>query len=123
MCAFTDPELAYLLGARRLGRMATVGADGSPHVVPVGWTYNPEHDSIDIRGHDLERTKKFRDVARSGRAAIVVDDLASTNPWRPRAVEIRGRAEAVAGARPLIRIHPDRIVSWGLESEAVGAAA
>jgi pyridoxamine 5'-phosphate oxidase family protein len=123
MSAFTDPELAYLLGARRLGRMATVGADGSPHVVPVGWTYNPEHDSIDIRGHDLERTKKFRDVARSGRAAIVVDDLASTNPWRPRAVEIRGRAEAVAGARPLIRIHPDRIVSWGLESEAVGAAA
>jgi pyridoxamine 5'-phosphate oxidase family protein len=123
MSAFTDSELEYLLGARRVGRVATVGADRTPHVVPVGWSYNPEYDSIDIRGHDFARTKKYRDVARTGRAAIVVDDLGSTNPWRPRGVEVRGRAEALAGARPLIRIHPDRIVSWGLESEAVGAAA
>jgi pyridoxamine 5'-phosphate oxidase family protein len=123
MSAFTESQLAYLLGARRLGRLATVGADGTPHVVPVGWSYNPEHDSIDITGHNFERTKKYRDVARTGRAAIVVDDLASTNPWRPRGVEVRGRAEAIAGARPLVRIHADRIVSWGLETDAVGAAA
>ena len=56
-----------------------------------------------------------RDVARSGRAAIVIDDLASTDPWRPRAVEVRGRAEALTEPRPLIRIHPEGIVSWGLE--------
>ena len=114
MSAFSETELAYLLGARRLGRLATVGADGTPHVVPVGWSYNREHDSIDVGGHDFARTKKFRDVARSGRAAIVIDDLASTNPWRPRAVEVRGRAEAIREPRPLIRIHPDRVVSWGL---------
>jgi pyridoxamine 5'-phosphate oxidase family protein len=60
------------------------------------------------------RSKKFRDVARSGRAAIVIDDLASTDPWHPRAVEVRGRAEAIDGSRPVIRIHPERIVSWGL---------
>jgi pyridoxamine 5'-phosphate oxidase family protein len=123
MGAFSESELAYLLGERRLGRLTTVGADGTPHVVPVGWSYNPEHDSIDIRGHDMDATKKFRDVARSGRAAIVVDDLASTNPWKPRGVEVRGRAEALTGAQPLIRIHPDRIVSWGLEPQHVGAAA
>jgi pyridoxamine 5'-phosphate oxidase family protein len=123
MSAFSDSELAYLLGGRRLGRLATVGADGTPHVVPVGWSFNREHDSIDIGGHDMERTKKYRDVARARRAAIVVDDLASTDPWRPRGLEVRGRAEALAGARPLIRIHPDRIVSWGLEREAAGAAA
>src|SRR5918999_993998 len=114
MSAFGEAELAYLLGDRRLGRVATVGRDGTPHVVPVGWRYNPEEDSIDVGGHELERTKKFRDVARSGRAAIVIDDLASTDPWRPRAVEIRGRAEAIMEPRPLIRIHPERIVSWGL---------
>jgi pyridoxamine 5'-phosphate oxidase family protein len=53
------------------------------------------------------RTKKYRDVERTGRAAIVIDDLASTDPWRPRGIEIRGRAEAIAEARPLIRIHPE----------------
>ena len=84
-------------------------------MVPVGWTYNAEHDAIEVGGRNFEHTKKFRDVARSGRAAIVIDDLASTDPWRPRAVEIRGRAEAIHEPRPLIRIHPERIVSWGLE--------
>jgi pyridoxamine 5'-phosphate oxidase family protein len=115
MSAFSDAELGYLEEERRLGRVATVGADGTPHVVPVGWRYNAEHDSIDVGGRDFERTKKYRDVKRTGRAAIVVDDLASTNPWRPRGVEVRGRAEAIDGARPLIRIHPDRVRSWGID--------
>jgi len=120
MSAFSGAELDYLMGERRLGRLATVGRDGTPHVVPVGLSYNREHDSIDIGGRDFERSKKYRDVKRSGRAAIVVDDLASTDPWRPRGVEVRGRAEALTGPRPLIRIHPERIVSWGIETEAVG---
>jgi pyridoxamine 5'-phosphate oxidase family protein len=119
MSAFTDGERAYLQ-ERRLGRIATVGEDGTPHVVPVGWTYNPEHDSIDVGGMDFERTKKYRDARRSGRAAIVIDDLLSTEPWVPRGVEVRGRAEAVDGDRPLIRIHPERIVSWGIESREIG---
>jgi pyridoxamine 5'-phosphate oxidase family protein len=98
MSTFTDSELDYLLTEfdhlvtkRRLARLATVGKDGTPHVVPVGWSYNAEHDTIDVGGFDNERTKKFRDVARSGRAAIVVDDVASTDPWRPRGIEVRGR--------------------------------
>jgi len=118
---FTDGELAYLNGDRRLARIATVGPDGTPHVVPVGmWRHNAELDTVDVTGRDFDKKKKFRDVARSGRAAIVIDDLASTDPWRPRGVEVRGRAEAVEGPEPLIRIHPERIVPWGLgpESEA-----
>jgi pyridoxamine 5'-phosphate oxidase family protein len=111
---FTEAELHYLTGGRQLGRLATVGADGTPHVVPVGWIYNAARDTIDIGGHELERTKKFLDIARSGRAAIVVDDLESVDPWRPRGVEVRGRAEAIALPTPLIRIFPERIVSWGL---------
>jgi pyridoxamine 5'-phosphate oxidase family protein len=113
---FSEAGLAYLQGGRRLARIATVGRDGTPHVVPVGmWSYNPEHGTIDVTGRDFARTKKFRDVTRTGRAAIVIDDLASTDPWRPRAVEARGRAEALHEPQPLIRIHPDRIVSWGIE--------
>ena len=114
MSVFTDAELRYLTGGRQLGRIATVGADGTPHVVPVGWIYNAARDAIEIGGIELERSKKFRDIARTGRAAIVIDDLESTDPWRPRGVEVRGRAEAIALPTPLIRIHPERIVSWGL---------
>ena len=114
MSVFTEVELCYLTGGRQLGRLATVGADGTPHVVPVGWIYNAARDAIEIGGVELERSKKFRDIARTGRAAIVVDDLESTDPWRPRGIEVRGRAEAIALPTPLIRIHPERIVSWGL---------
>ena len=114
MSVFTEAELAYLAGGRQLGRIATVGRDGTPHVVPVAWIYNAARDAIEIGGSELERTKKFRDVARTGRAAIVVDDVERTDPWLPRGIEIRGRAEALERPAPLIRIHPERIVSWGL---------
>jgi pyridoxamine 5'-phosphate oxidase family protein len=114
MSVFTEPELNYLTG-RRLARIATVGPDGTPHVVPVGWIRNAELDTIDVTGRQLEQSKKFRDVARGGRAAIVIDDLASTNPWRPRAMEIRGRAEAIEQPMAVIRIHPERVISWGLD--------
>jgi pyridoxamine 5'-phosphate oxidase family protein len=114
---FTEDELAYLHGERRLGRVATVGKRGPPHVTPCGWTHNAETDTIDLTGRELSQTKKFRDVARSGQAAIVIDDLASVNPWRPRALEVRGRADAISEPEPLIRIYPERIVSWGVGAE------
>ena len=119
MSAFTDSEREYMTARRpeRLGRIATVGKDGTPHVVPVGWRFNPEHHSIDVGGMNFAATKKFRDARRSGRASIVIDDLESVDPWKPRGIEIRGRAEAIEQPRALIRIHPERIVSWGIEDE------
>jgi len=118
--AFSDAELDYLTGERRLARVATVGSDGTPHVVPVGWTYDPEHDAIQIGGFELQKTKKFRDVQRTGRAAVVIDDLASVDPWRPRGIEIRGRAHAIDQPTAVIHVHPERIVSWGIESDRIG---
>lgn len=111
---FTPAELDYLHGGRRLGRLATVGRDGTPHVVPVGWSHNEALGTIEVTGHDFAQTKKFRDVASTGRAALVIDDLASTDPWRPRGVEVRGRAEALDSPSAMIRIYPERVISWGL---------
>jgi pyridoxamine 5'-phosphate oxidase family protein len=70
-----------------------------------------------LGGRDMANTKKFRDVARSGRAALVVDDVRP--PWRPRGIEVRGRAEAVVGGpQSLVRIYPERIVSsWGIDTD------
>jgi pyridoxamine 5'-phosphate oxidase family protein len=122
MTVFSRAELTYLAEAprERLARIATVGPDGTPHVVPVGFTFDPDRDTIDIGGFDLEATKKWRDIRAHDRAAVVVDDLAEIDPWRPRGIEIRGRAELVPGDPATIRLHPERIVSWGLESDAVG---
>ena len=107
-------ERAYL-EAQQLGRLATVDRQGRPHVVPVGYTYNQTTGTIDIGGFQMSTTAKFRHVRASGVAALVVDDVLP--PWRPRGIEIRGRAEALetaAGAETgLIRIHPDRVHSWG----------
>ena len=117
MNVFTEAELGYLKAERRLARIATVGADGMPHVAPVGWRLTDGDTVIEVGGLDPARTKKFRDVARSGKAALVVDDIASVNPWHVRGIEVRGRAEAVGGEHAAIRIHPTRIVSWGLGVE------
>ncbi|MDQ3692338.1 MAG: PPOX class F420-dependent oxidoreductase [Chloroflexota bacterium] len=119
MSNFTENELSYLLGERRLARLATVGPDGMPHLTVVGWSHNAELDTIDVGGRDFAATKKFRDVRRTGVAAIVIDDVLP--PWQPRGVEVRGRAEALADPSPLIRIHPTRIVSWGIENGELGS--
>jgi pyridoxamine 5'-phosphate oxidase family protein len=123
MTNLTNAQIDYLAG-QRLGRIATAGADHRPHVVPTSFRYNPEVGAIDIGGHHVATTKKYRDVQASGWAAIVVDDLASIDPWRPRMLEIRGRAEAMptggSGLGPgfgdsFIRIYPTKVNSFGLE--------
>jgi pyridoxamine 5'-phosphate oxidase family protein len=95
MSVFTEKEREYLSSGVRLGRLATVGSDGTPHVVPTAFRYNPGHDSIDIGGHDFAKRKKYRDVLRNPKVAFVVDDIASVNPWRVRGIEIRGEAEVL----------------------------
>lgn len=116
MSVFTSGEIEYL-GGGLLGRLATVSSGGTPHIAPVGmFSHNAQLDSIDVSGRDLTNTKKFRDATRTRRAALVVDDLASTNPWRPRGIEVRGRAEAIEGPQPVIRIYPERIVAWGIDT-------
>jgi len=121
MTMFTQAELAYLRTERRLGRLATVGPDGTPHVTPVGWRLGPGGSVVEITGRNFAATKKFRDVARTHTAAIVIDDVQP--PWRPRGIEIRGRAEAIDHPEPFIRIHPERIVTWGLDDTEQGHQA
>ena len=124
MSAFTPAEIEYLRD-QQLGRLATVNAAGEPHVVPVSFRYNPERDDIDIDGHNIAGSKKFRDAAKTGRATFVVDDVLP--PWRARGVEVRERAEVYPGGgeeanadfdAELIRIFPDRIVGWGIDTDA-----
>jgi len=111
---FSDAERAYLNDVHPMARLATVGPDGAPHVMPLGMYWiDQQTDDIVTSGKDLAHTKKWRDVQRTHRAAIVVDDVQP--PFRPRGIEVRGRAEVVDDEQPRIVIHPQRVVAWGLE--------
>jgi pyridoxamine 5'-phosphate oxidase family protein len=126
MSVFTEDEIHYL-ESQRLARIATVGRSGQPHVVPVGFRYNKDVDTIDIGGHNFTARKKWRDVQQNPRVAVVIDDIESVNPWIVRGIEIRGTAEILmVGGQNIVRgfesemfrITPHRIVSWGIGTAA-----
>ena len=119
-----SPAHIEYLASQRLGRLATAGADHKPHVVPTSFRYNAELGTLDVGGHRVAQTKKFRDVQANGWAAFVVDDLVSIDPWRARFLEVRGRAEAIpTGGEHLgpgfggafIRIYPEKVNSFGID--------
>ncbi len=117
---FTAAERAYLR-TQRLARLATVDADGRPQNNPVGF-YPRDDGTVVVGGYNLATTRKWRNLKRNPWLALVVDDLASVQPWHVRGVEIRGEAELRTGSHDvnpqmsdeLIVVHPRWIHSWGL---------
>jgi pyridoxamine 5'-phosphate oxidase family protein len=120
--SFPDAVVAYLK-TQALGRLATVDRDGAPQNNPVGFAYNTELGTIDIGGHGMGTSRKFRNIATNPNVAFVVDDIKSRQPWEVRFVEIRGTAEGLRDQTPLrpgmsaeiIRIHPTRVISYNVE--------
>jgi len=125
MTTFTEAELAYL-ATQRLGRLATLAPDGYPQNNPVGFWVDAERGTIEIGGHGLGASRKFANVRAQPQVSLVVDDIASIQPSRVRGMEIRGDAEALTDQTPpmpgfspeLIRIHPRRIRTWGLDPDS-----
>ena len=108
--SFSDQEVAYLR-SQRLARLATVGPDGQPDVVPVGFEFDGTH--LYVGGLDPARTRKFRNVqAGNTKVALVVDDLPSVRPWTPRYLRIYGTAGALHAdhAHDLVELQP----GWAL---------
>lgn len=121
---FTPEELAYL-ASQRLGRLATMAPGGDLQNNPVSFHVNLD-GTIDIPGRRMGATRKFRNVQSHPQVAFVVDDIASVTPWVVRCLEIRGEAEALTDVDPpapyfsreVIRIHPRRIIGFGLADGA-----
>ena len=121
MDTFTAQQRAYL-ASQRLGRLATVDRTGTPQNSPVGFTITDE-GTVVIVGWTMGDSRKFHNVVGHPRAAFVVDDITSVDPWQVRGVEIRGQAEAVFDVEPAqaglsreqIHLLPERIISWGLD--------
>ena len=109
---FSESELVYL-SQQRLGRVATTSAGGQPHVVPVVYEFDGRF--LYFGGWNLEKSLKFRNILKNPRVAFVVDDLETVRPWKPRGIEMRGRAEVLRDrGSSCIRVTIDSKRSWGL---------
>jgi pyridoxamine 5'-phosphate oxidase family protein len=67
---------------------------------------------------------KYKNVQNNPKVALVIDDVESTNPWRPRGIKIHGVADLIkrqgyVGAGTYIRIKPEEKWSWGIEEPAL----
>jgi PPOX class probable F420-dependent enzyme len=130
----SEERRGFLLDRPRTAKLATVRADGRPHVVPI-WFDLDGDEMVFTTGAD---TVKGRAIARDGRVSLCVDDEAPpfafvtiegearTDPdrgellrWATRIgdrymgadrAEEYGRRNAVEGEL-LVRVHPTRVVA------------
>jgi PPOX class probable F420-dependent enzyme len=86
----------FLLQGTRTAKIATVGADGGPHVVPVWFTV----DDRDLMFSTSSHSVKARNLVRDPRVGVAVDD--ETPPFA--FVSITGRAVLVE--------RPDDFLAW-----------
>jgi F420H(2)-dependent biliverdin reductase len=122
LAALPDEVLAFLT-ERHLATLTTLRADGSPHVVPVGFGYDPSDRTVRII--TFAHAVKSRNAARGGRAAVsqvdggrwlTLEGTASlvTDPDRVeravRAYAARYREPAQRADRVAIEIAVDRIL-------------
>jgi pyridoxamine 5'-phosphate oxidase family protein len=108
---FTDEEVAFLTQSR-LARVATASGEGQPHVVPV--VYEFDGTAFYFTGWNLEKSLKFQNLMENKKVAMVIDDLVTVSPWRPRGLEVRGVAELGSeGGRAYVKVCPLVKRSWG----------
>lgn len=129
-----DETRAFLLAGTRTAALATVRADGRPHVAPIWFTL----DGDDLLFNTGQDTVKGANLRRDGRVALMVDDeeppfafvsiegdvslsedLDTMRYWATRIAarymgedqaEAYGRRNAVSGEL-LVRLHPTKIVA------------
>ena len=118
MSAFTPAEVQYLT-TQPLMRFASASLTGRPDVAPV--VFEVDGDDILTAGFDITHTVRYRNIQTNPRVSVVVDDLASIDPWSPRGIKIIGTAviEEVNGS-PRFRISPEVVISWAINDTTPG---
>jgi pyridoxamine 5'-phosphate oxidase family protein len=118
MSAFTLAERLYLQ-SQPLMRFASASLNGRPDVAPV--VFEIDGDDILTAGFDITHTVRYRNIQSNPRVSVVVDDLASVDPWSPRGIKIIGTAviEEDKGS-PRFRISPSVIISWAINETTPG---
>jgi pyridoxamine 5'-phosphate oxidase family protein len=125
--SFTDEEMAYLR-SQPIARLATLGSDEQPDVVPLSFEFDGKFFWVGGSGRTVLDTRKFRNVQTGNeRVALVVDDMVSFDPFIVRSIRVYGRAEApfervgMVGPGIYMRITPTISWSWNMAGEPVGS--
>jgi pyridoxamine 5'-phosphate oxidase family protein len=124
--SFTDEEIAYLR-SQPLARVASLGADGQPDVVPLAFEFDGTYFWVGGSGPAVVHTRKFRNVAAGNHnVALVVDDMVSFDPFITRCIRVYGHADqpfervGLVGPGTYIRITPTVSWSWNMAGEPAG---
>jgi len=134
-----SPALAESLASARVGHLATVSADGLPHVIPVCFALNGPaiYSVLDQKPKrtSLTRLRRVRNIQANPQVALVVDhydedwgrlwyilltgqaELLLDGEERSEAIKIlrhkyRQYREMPIDPNPVIKISPTRVVSW-----------
>jgi PPOX class probable F420-dependent enzyme len=134
-------EARRFLEAHRVGHLATAGADGAPHVVPVCYALDDTAlyfvaDEKPKRG-EARMLRRLRNLRENPRAAVVVDDY--DEDWtrlawvlvrgpasiakpdvhavalqllRGRYPQYRAMALDDASRNPVVRLEPEHVLVW-----------
>lgn len=117
----SDAEVNYLK-TQRLARIASASAKGVPEVSPVGFEFDGKYFWVGSHSQEIfHATRRYRNITGgNSRVSLVVDDLVSVDPWRPRGIKVHGTAkvldhDGIFGKGEYFRITPRKTVSWGIE--------
>jgi PPOX class probable F420-dependent enzyme len=128
-----------LLRTARVGRLATVGGDGRPLVVPVCYAFDDTrvYSAVDPKPKRTRELRRLRNIADNPQVSLVVDEY--DEEWtRLRYVIVEGRADILTrgadfahaidlliakypqyhglglarDAGTVIRLVPDRLLHW-----------
>ncbi|HET9173395.1 MAG TPA: TIGR03668 family PPOX class F420-dependent oxidoreductase [Actinospica sp.] len=99
----TETECRTAFAAARVARLATVGAEGAPHLVPV--TFAVEGDrvyfAVDAKPKSSAHLRRLRNIAENPRVCLLADDYDEDweRLWWVRA-DGRARVLGEGGDRP-----------------------
>ena len=138
--AFSDREREFVRAAR-VGRLATVAGDGTPHAIPVCFALVGDAvvSPLDEKPKSVGPTelRRVRNVRQNPAATLIVDRY--SEDWDELGwVQVRGRgsllvpddeghdaavralrgkydqyADQAIDRRPMLHVDPRRVVSWG----------
>jgi pyridoxamine 5'-phosphate oxidase family protein len=121
---FNEDEKKFLK-SQFLARFATSSPSGKPNVAPVGFEFDGNYFYFgSIKQEILRSTPRYRNIQKGNkRVALVIDDLVSVEPWKPRGIRVNGNADIVIrnegefGKGEYIRVRPTLSWSWGISKE------
>ena len=118
MSVFTEAEQHYL-STQPIMRFASASLSGKPDLAPV--VFEVDGDTIVTGGFDIAHTVRYRNISVNPAVTVVIDDLASVDPWSPRGIKIIGTAViAASNDAPKFVISPATIISWGVNDTTPG---